>query len=153
TLNRVRQLAHVPRPAVREQERAGFTGQSHHRTLHPRAVQPHEVARQQGNILTAFSKRRHPKRDDVEPIVEVLAKRPLSNSLLQILVRGGYEADVDLYRACASHALELLFLQGAQELCLKRRRQLSHFVQEERASVAELQLSLPLGDGTREGSL
>jgi hypothetical protein len=52
--------------------------------------------------------------------------------------------------ASTAQALELLFLQYAQQFRLQRRRNIPHFVQEERAFVGQLETANLLRYGSRE---
>ena len=52
------------------------------------------------------AQRRDMQRDDVEPIVEVLAEPTGFDFPLQVLVGGGNDAYVDLNRARSTHAFE-----------------------------------------------
>jgi hypothetical protein len=58
---------------------------------------------------------------------------PLRNSLVQISIGRGDDADVHADRPRAAQADELPFLQHAQELRLRRRRHLGHFVEKQHA--------------------
>ena len=87
--------------------------------------------------VRALAQRRHLERDDVEPVVEVLAEPALRDLLGEVAVRRRDHADVDLDRLRAADALELVLLQEAQQLDLDRRRDLADLVEEQRAAVGE----------------
>src|SRR5262249_12675168 len=68
----------------------------------------------------------------------------------EVPVRRGDQTDVDVDRPCPTDALELVFLQHAQELRLQLERDLSHLVEEERATVPQLEPANPLRDRAGE---
>ncbi len=100
---------------------------------------------EQRQILGALAQRRKMQRDHVQPIVEVRSKGSLAHRLFQVAIGGGDDADVDVDALLAADAHELALLDDAQELGLKRRRQLAHLVEKDRALIRQLELSeLPL---------
>ena len=70
------------------------------------------------DVLAALAQRRHVERDDVEPVVEVLAEALLLHHMAEVLVRRGDDADVHADRLGGAEPLELAFLQHAQDLRL-----------------------------------
>ena len=90
---------------------------------------------------------------DVEPVVQVLAEAALADLLLQVPVRGGDDAHVDMKRLLASYALERTLLQDTQYLDLGVLVDLPDLVQEDGASVRKLEAALLLADGTGERAL
>src|SRR5262249_15473162 len=91
--------------------------------------------------------------DDVEPVVQIFSEALILHELGEVLVGGGDDAHVYADGAGAAHALELAFLQDAQDLGLGYRREVRHLVEEEGAAVGELEASL-LGPGrSRKGTL
>ena len=73
-------------------------------------------------------------RDDVQPVVEVLAEAPLAHRRAQVLVGGRDQPQVDLHGAPAQ-PLDLALLQHPQQLHLHVRGDLADLVQEQRAAV------------------
>ena len=78
----------------------------------------HEVAGQERDVLAPLAQRRHVEGDDVQAEVEVLAEGPPADLLLEVLVGGGDHPHVDGHRGRAAHRLDLLLLEGAQDLGL-----------------------------------
>jgi hypothetical protein len=97
------------------------------------------VRGQQRDVALALPQRRQAHRDDVEAIVEVLAKQPLLDALAQVHVGGGHHPHVHLDRAGAAEPFDLAFLQRAQELGLHGQRQVAHLVEEEGAAIGALE--------------
>src|SRR4051794_35333378 len=94
-----------------------------------------EVRRQERGVGRARAQGRHLQADDVEAVEEVLPKLSLRDHVLEVAIRRGDYAHVDADRLVASDALELAFLQEAQQLYLHRGRDLADLVEEERAVV------------------
>ena len=112
-----------------------------------------EVLGEQGNILGAGAERRQVDADDIEAVVEILAKLLLRDRLLEVPVRRGDDADVRPDGGVAADAGELPLLQDAQELALDGERHLADLVEEEGATVALLETADALGRGPGEGTL
>ncbi len=62
----------------------------------------------------------------------------------------GDDADVDLDRLDAADALDVAFLQHAQDLGLGGRRHVTDLIEENRTAVAQLELAESLGRGAGE---
>ena len=72
--------------------------------------------------------------------------------MLQVTVRGGDQTDVAGDGLVAADALELLLLEDAQDFGLRQRTHIPDFIQEQRATVALLELADALAVGPREGA-
>src|SRR5688572_26296562 len=71
---------------------------------------------------------------------------------LDIAVRRGQDANVDLEHLVAAHPLDLPLLQHAKELRLHRERHITHLVEEQRAAARALKLPAALLCRARERS-
>ena len=80
-------------------------------------------------------------RQHVEAVEEVLAEAAGCGQRLQVLVGGGDDAHVGVDRRVAAHALELLFLQHAEQLGLASPGHVADLVEKERAAVGLLELA------------
>jgi hypothetical protein len=138
-LDQVLELAHVAGPGV-AQERL------HDRLRHPLDAaaelgpaplddRPH----QEWDVLPPAPERRNEDGEDPEPVVEVFAKTALGEGPGEIAVGGGEDSDVHLHGPDTADALELAGLEDAQKLGLKVQGEIADLVQEERASVRELE--------------
>src|SRR5450432_9172 len=94
-----------------------------------------KIFRQQSNIFSSFSERRHLNRKNLEPIKQIIPERSTRYRCNQITVRGGDDTNVNLNRLCATDSLEFPFLKDSQERDLSVRGQLAHFIQENRSAV------------------
>ena len=83
---------------------------------------------EQRNVLAALAKRRQLERDDVQAIVEILAKLPGRALRIEVAVRGRDHAHVDRHRLRGADGANFVFLQHAQELHLQRERHVADLV-------------------------
>ena len=72
------------------------------------------------------------------------------NGFLQVFIGCGNQPDIHSNRSRPSHPLELSLLQHPQQLGLKHRSQLPHFIQEHSSAVSRFQLALLLRYGAGE---
>src|SRR4029453_4387933 len=134
-------LSHVTRPRV--------PGQKLNRLLGELLVRPvllldplgQEMFRQQGNIFSSIAKRGQVQRDDIDSVVKILAELSFPDQILEVLVRRGDDANVDLYGLYAADAREFAFLQNPQQLSLRHGTEVPDFVEEQGAAVGELELA------------
>ena len=152
-LDRVAQLAHVPRPIELRQSFDSIRRDAARR--HTFALREHvdEMTYEKWNVLAPLAKRRDVNRDDVQAIEQVFAETILGNLALEILVRRGEDADVHLDRLRAADARDDAVLQDAEHLGLRGEAHVAHFVEEERAAMRLLELPRPIGDGAGERAL
>ncbi len=108
---------------------------------------------QLGDVLGPLAQRRQQQREDVEPIIEVLAESPLADQNLQVLVGGRDDADVDADRVRGADAFEHPLLQHAQQLGLHVERDVADLVEEQRAAVGQLESAHLVAMGAGEGPL
>jgi hypothetical protein len=103
----------------------------------PHATRGHldEIRNQFSYILSALPQGRNQDRKYVQPIVKITAEFIPCDHVIHIAMSGGDQSHVDVMRAAAAQALELLFLQNAQKLRLQGQRQVPDFVQKESAGI------------------
>ena len=102
------------------------------------------------NVVAPIAQRRQLDRDDVKPVVQVLAERAFRDHLCQLGVGRGDDANIHLDRLVVTDAFELALLKRPQQLHLQRRAHRPHFVEEERAFVRLLESALARADGAGE---
>src|SRR5487761_66292 len=152
-LKDVFELAHVARPVKIHEELhrsrrdapdgfAGFTRESFQ-----------EKISESGNVFLVVAQRRNINCDDVEPVVQVLAKRALFQSGAQVAIRRYNQPHIHLQGFCSAQTLKLAFLQYAQQLHLNRRRHVADFVKKQRAFVGEFEFPGLAGGRAGERSL
>ena len=122
----------------------------HHRLRHLGDVSPelplvavNEEPHQARDVVEALAQRRQLDRIHAQPVIQSARNVPVGDGGLEVAVRGRNDAHVDLLGARRSDALELPFLQHAQELDLDVRRQIADLVEEDRAAVRQLEAALP----------
>src|SRR5882724_10336854 len=147
------ELAHVPLPFVRAERSVGVGGEGPRRALQARRGRGEEVLDQERQVLDPLAQRRQQDRDDVQPVVQVLAEAPRLHLGLEVLVGGREDAHVDLQGAVAADPLELALLQDAQDLGLRLRPHVADLVEKECPAVGDLELALARRDRPREGAL
>ena len=113
-----------------------------------------EMIQQERDIVVSFAKRGHLKMNDVQPVVEILAKRFRGNTLDQHPVGSGDDTHVDpgLGGFVRTHTLNLSGLQEPEQQTLHPRRGLPNFVHEDRATICGLEDSGPVAIRAREAA-
>ncbi len=96
-LDEIFQLSDIAGPGVCREQRGGIVAELEIEAAALFAESPEKVIGQQHHVVAAFPQGRQEDRDDVEPVVEVLAKAPLGYFDLQVAVGGGHDADVNLF--------------------------------------------------------
>ena len=98
-------------------------------------------------------KRRHLDVDAIQPVVQIEPELPLLDERGERPVRRDDDPRVDLTGAAPAHALDREILDRAQQLGLRRRRQVGHLVEEQRPFVRVLELPAPAADAGRRAVL
>jgi hypothetical protein len=150
SLDRVLQLPHVTRPAVREYPIPGRVIKACHLLVVLPRVSHEKLVRQLFDVPHSLAERWQMDRDDGQPIVEILAKLVVGERFLGVLVRRRHNTDVDVDLLPATKASHLPRLQRAQELHLNVGRHLGDLVEEHRSAVRELEGALLLVRGPGE---
>ena len=147
-LHEVLELAHVAGPVVRLERAPGVLADPRRAAVHRRRVAREEVQGERTDLLAPLAQRRQLDREDREPVVEVRAERAARDHLLEVAVRRGDDAHVDLDRLRAADALDDALLQHAQEPHLHRRAARRR-PRRGRASRRRPARSAPRGAGSR----
>ena len=103
-LDDVAQLADVAGPGIRLQRGHVVPGDRLDALAERLRELLDEAPDQQRNVLGPLAQRRHADREDVEPVVQVLAERPRRDQLLEIAVGRGDDPHVDVDRLRAPRA-------------------------------------------------
>src|SRR5574337_54543 len=110
------------------------------------------MSRQKRDVAFPLAQRRKDNRDNRQTVVEILAKPPLANFLLEIPIGGRNHANVDLDRPRSADPIDGPLLQRPEQLRLQRRRHLTDLVQQEGAAISRLKLPHATGDRACEGA-
>src|SRR5436190_2627678 len=140
-LHRIAQLADVALPAVPLQRLDRRRRDALRADVVLAAEIVHVVPDEERDVVDALAQRRHVNRDDREPEIQVFAEATLLDFFLEILVRGGDDADVYFDRPRGSEALDFAFLQHAQDLGLRLRAHVADFVEENRSAIRLFELA------------
>ena len=100
-----------------------------------------------------LTQRRHHDRNHIDPVIKVLAKPALVHEVFEVVVSGGNQPEVDLFRRPASQSLHRTLLQHPQQLALQPVIQGADFVQKESAAMRALDHPRLGGLGSCECSL
>ena len=112
-----------------------------------------EVLGQVRQVGEPLAKRRQVELHHAEAEGEVVAERALAHHGLEVAVRRGDHAHVDLDRVVGPDADHLAGLERAQQVGLRREGHVADLVQEERAAGRRLEAALAAGGRAGEGPL
>ena len=90
---------------------------------------------QQRYVVPALPQGGYGNGKDVQTIVEILAEPPFPDTLSQVAVGGGNDADVDRYRRRAPEPFELPFLEHPEQLRLQLDRHFTDLVEKNGRTV------------------
>src|SRR6266478_764368 len=96
-----------------------------------------EVLNQRGNIFPSFAQSRHLNRKNAEAVKQVATKVSSSDGRLQIAVGSSDHADIRLDGPSSADALKFMFLEDTQKSDLGLGRELSDFIEKNRASFRQ----------------
>src|SRR5258708_24794098 len=97
-----------------------------------------KVLRQQRNVLSSLSKRGYLDREDMQPIKQITTKGPSADGRLQVTIGGCNHPNVSADSTSAADTLKLVLLQNTKQSNLSLGWKLSDFVEENCASICEL---------------
>ncbi len=92
-------------------------------------------------------------RDDIQPVIEILAELALFDQFGQIRVGGGDDSHIHADGLRAAESLKLALLQHAQQLGLQTERHVADFVQEDGAVIGLLETADAVADGAGKRAL
>ena len=106
------------------------------------AVLLDEIVRQKQDVGLALTQGGEVYREDVEPIVQVLAEAAPADQLFELEVGGRDQAYVDFDGGRTADPFELPLLEHPEELDLGGRRQVADLVEKQGAPVGQLEAAL-----------
>ena len=107
--------------------------------------------RERPHILRAFAQRRHGDAHDVEPVQQVVTEPPGFDLVGERPVRGRHDAGIDPPWMVLADAPDLAFLDRAQQLGLRTRREFADLVEKQRAAIRLLEQARAVGGRAGEG--
>src|SRR4051812_10476119 len=99
----------------------------------------HERLREHLHVVFAIPQRWKRESHDIESVVQILSKRAGSNGMAEVHMGRRDHTDVDLPNALPAHSSDASGLQRAEKLGLQVERQTADLVEEDRASISELE--------------
>src|SRR5262249_32382457 len=132
-----RQFADVPWEGVVHQRLPSARADTGRDTTWTKA--PEEMSKQKRHVGTPLAQGWNVEVENVESVVEVVAKLRLQNEALQIWLRRRNEADIDRERVGASKRQHYAFFEDPLELGLHRRRERCNFVEQQGSAVRRLE--------------
>ena len=137
TEHRIFQLTHIARPGVGAQQLQCVGADARATRLPSSAAKRARKCRaSSGMSFGPLAQRRHRNRKHVQAVEQIFAETSGFHIGDQVAVGGGDEAHIDLDRLACADRLDLVFLDGAQQLHLRRRRQLANLVEKQRAAAS-----------------
>ncbi len=97
-------------------------------------------------------KRRHAQGDDIDPVVQVLAKFSFLDRLFDVPVRRRDHAHIHGNGFRGADPVDNPFLEDPQDFCLQIDAKVSDLIQQQRASVGQLELPFLVLDGAGKGA-
>src|ERR1039457_223078 len=130
---------HGCRPRVPDEEVHRLGRDAVHRGTVRRVRLLEEAAHEGLDVGGALAERRQVYGNHVQAVEEVLAELAGLHHALEVAVRGRHDAHVHGHGLRSAHALDLLLLQGTQDLPLKGQREIADLVEEERRAARRLE--------------
>ena len=93
---------------------------------------------QQGNIVLAFPQGRKVNLDNLEAIIQILAKLTIGYFVWQDLVRGSDNAHINLNRGGIANTLKFHGFENPQQTQLHARRDIAYLIEKKSAAVSAL---------------
>src|SRR5258708_22812115 len=135
--NVVLQLRNVPGPRMTNQGSHGFLGDGLDGFVHGGRELFDEVPHELRNVSFPFAERWQGDRENIQPVVQIFAEFTVSDHLPQVLVGRRDDANIDPRGTRASYGLELALLEHTEQLGLKLQRQVSDFIEKQRATIRQ----------------
>src|SRR5262249_12673281 len=146
SFDEVAQLADVARPSPSLHDLERLVRDHLDAPAHPLGESIHEVAHERRDVFRALAQRWHVDREDVQPIVEVVAEAVLVDHPEESAVGRRDHPNVHLDGPRAAEVLEFLLLEDPQKLRLELEGNLADLVEEERPAVRHLEAAELLSD-------
>src|SRR5579863_7501010 len=99
------------------------------------------MASQQRYILCVLAQRWDVKRNYVEPVKQILAKRAAHYFFIQFFIGGGNDANIHGHRSIRTYRLESLLLENSQNFRLSFQTHVGNFIEKQSAAVGLLKFS------------
>ena len=138
-LHQVAQLAHVPRPGVRQQPGSRAGVEPPRRQPVRGRVLAKEVLGERHHVGAAPAQRRHVENHDGQTMVQIRPEPSARHQLAQVPLRGCDQLDVEPQRGHRAETPDALLLDHLEQLALERHRERVDLVEEEGAARRRLE--------------
>ena len=152
-LDEILELSHVAGPTVRLEPLKRGLGVMGRVPMDAPGFGLGQPQEEKSDIFDPFPKGRHRDVDDVEPVIEILAKLIMADAFQEVAVGGGKDPRVDGNGAAVADAFETAVLEYMQQFGLQGDGQFPDLVQKNGAAVGELESPQPLVVGASESAL
>src|SRR5260370_2838834 len=115
----------------------GFFGDCINNFVHGDGKLFDEVPNKLRNISFPFTERRQRKRENIQPVVQILSEFAVADHLPQVSIARRDDTNIDPRGTDAAYSLELAFLEYAKKLGLKLQRHVYTFVAEQRSTIGQ----------------
>ena len=132
------ELTNVAGPGIFKARFHGSPGKGTRATAQLEGKDLDEVIDKKRNIFAALAQGRNAQSDGVEAVIQVSAESPLFESLFNVHIGCGDDADVHGNDAATAKPGELLVLQNVEQFGLQAGRHFADFVEKNGAVVAKL---------------
>src|SRR5467141_4191415 len=149
-LDYILKFSYVPWPMISAQGIHCRGWNCFHDLFHASGKLLRKVPHQERNIPLAFPQGRNVDGKNIQTKEEIGSELLLAHHRFKIAVRRGNQARIGPKRARASQPLELPLLQDSEQFGLQFERNLSYFVQENRAAVGHFETANALRDRSRK---
>src|SRR5579864_7107683 len=93
------------------------------------------------DVFATLAQRRKRDGENIDAMIEILAKFPLSHQLVELPMCGDDHPYIDGNGAIASHPLDFAGLKHPQKLGLHGKRHVADLIEKQRAAVGLLELA------------
>lgn len=150
TFDGVLQFSDISGPFVFAEGAEGFGRESANIATGLAGITFEEESGEIRDVLRMFPEGSDAKFDDMQAIVEVVTKGSLLDGLFQVSICGRDDPDIDADGGSAADTIKGVSFKNAEELGLDGGSHLSHFIEEDGATVGLFELSDFSSDGTGE---
>src|SRR5262249_46900563 len=151
-IDHVAKLSHIARPMIFAKPAAGSISETQIWSAMQAAEVIEEEIREGIDVVAAITEWRQGQLGKAEAGIQVFAKAFVADVLLQVLIRGGDDADIDADFLRRPDRQERMAFENAEQLGLTRRGEFADFIQEERAQIGLLEEADVIAVGASEGA-
>jgi hypothetical protein len=150
SLNVVLEFSDIPWPVVLTQEVHCIGAHLAHLTSVLLGKPGQKIEHQGLDVITSFTQRGEVDRDDVEPVIQILAEPTCFYLLKEVAIRGGNDPGVDLLCVVITDPFKFAFLEHAQQLHLQLGGGAVDLIEEDAAGMCCLKPAGSIVNSTRE---